>query len=60
MYKYLLIPGGIVTFSLILTTVLSGLKVIKLGFKWHRRLGITAAIFATCHGLLALYINFFL
>jgi len=53
----LIIPLGIVTWSLVLITLLSGMKVIKLRFKYHRLLGIISLILASCHGLLVLILN---
>ena len=50
-------PFGIITWLMVLTTLLSGLKVIKLSFKNHRRLGIISVILATCHGLLVFILN---
>ena len=55
----LIIVLGIVNLFLVLIQLLSGLKVIRISFKSHKRFGIFLAVGAVVHGLLALYMNFF-
>ncbi len=50
-------PLGIMTYTLVLLTFLSGLKVLKLSFKNHRLLGIVSVVLASCHGLLVIILN---
>jgi hypothetical protein len=49
---------GILTYLLVLLTLCSGLKLIKLNLKSHRRLGISALISASIHAALVIYSNF--
>jgi hypothetical protein len=53
----LIIPFGIGTWLFVLFAVLTGLRVIKVHLKWHKRLAITAIILATIHALLVLSIQ---
>ena len=55
----LIIFLGIINLFLVLIQLFSGLKVIRISFKNHKRFGILLAIGAVAHGLLALYMNFF-
>ncbi len=55
----LIFPLGLTTFAFLLTTVLSGARVIKLKVKYHKLLGILTIILAICHGSLAIYFKFF-
>jgi len=55
----LIIPGGILAYSLILITVLSGLRIIKLKYTAHKYLGISALSIGTIHAALVLYSNYF-
>lgn len=55
----LIIVLGIVNLFLVLIQLFSGLKVIRISFKYHKRFGILLAVGAVVHGLLALYMNFF-
>jgi len=50
---------GIVNLILVLIQLFSGLKVIRISFKSHKRFGIVLVFGAIVHGLLALYTNFF-
>ncbi len=50
---------GIINLILILIQLFSGLKMIRISFKSHRRFGIALATGAFVHGFLALYYNFF-
>jgi hypothetical protein len=47
--KYLILFGGITLFVLIMFQVASGLKWIKVDYKWHRYAGIGTLIFALAH-----------
>lgn len=47
---------GIINFILALFQLLSGLRIIKVKFTLHRRLGITLFITAMVHGTLAIFI----
>jgi len=49
---------GIINIILALFQLLSGLRIIKVKFKIHRRLGITLFITALVHGALAILINY--
>lgn len=55
----LIIILGVVNLILVITQLLSGLKVIRISFKNHRVFGIALAIGAFIHGVLALYMNLF-
>ncbi|HKL09687.1 MAG TPA: hypothetical protein VJ896_13005 [Bacteroidales bacterium] len=48
---------GIINFVLVLFQMLSGLRVFRINFKIHRRIGITLFFTATIHGTLAILIN---
>ena len=48
-------PLGIITYTLVLITLISGLKGWKL--KYHKILGITALLLATMHALLVITSN---
>jgi hypothetical protein len=49
---------GVINFILILIQLLSGLRVLKMNFKLHKRLGITLFITASIHGTLAILVNY--
>jgi DMSO/TMAO reductase YedYZ heme-binding membrane subunit len=51
--------SGIFGYLMVLLTALSGLKVIKVKFKVHKLMGITAAVIISLHTLYMMY-NFFL
>jgi uncharacterized membrane protein YozB (DUF420 family) len=53
----LVMPLGIITYVLILLAILTAKRIIKLNFKWHRRFGISALIFATLHAGIVIYYN---
>lgn len=55
----LVVPLGIVTYSLILFGVLTGTRVIKVKLKWHKRTGITILVAATLHAAAILYSKYF-
>ncbi len=57
-YK-LILPLGLLTFALLLTTVLMGARVIKVKIKVHKVFGILTFISALTHGSLAIYLNYF-
>jgi hypothetical protein len=50
---------GLVTYSSISLSVLSGTRKINLGFRWHRRIGFIGITAASIHGLIVLYSRFF-
>ncbi len=50
---------GIINLVLVLIQLFSGLKVIRISFKSHKRFGIALATGAIVHGFLALYYSFF-
>jgi hypothetical protein len=45
--------GGLITLLLIGTTILLGLRIIKLNFKWHKRFAFISLIFGILHGTFA-------
>ncbi len=47
--NYLFIIAGVVTGLLFLLSFLSGLKIIKLKYKWHKRIGIMGFIMMCLH-----------
>ena len=51
----LILPLGIINFTLIILQILGGLKIIRISFKWHRNLGITLGVFALLHGIIAIF-----
>jgi hypothetical protein len=52
------IPIGIVTYAVFWLSVLSGTRVIKVGFNWHRRFGLAGIILASVHAGVILYFKF--
>lgn len=50
---------GIINLILVLIQLFSGLKLIRISFKSHKRFGIALATGAIAHGLMAIYYNFF-
>jgi hypothetical protein len=55
----LAITLGITAYVLILTSLLSGLRIIKLQPGYHKRVGIAAAIAASFHLLIMIYFMYF-
>ena len=55
----IIIPLGIVTYSVMLLSVLSGTRKIKVGFVWHRRLGFIGITLASIHAVVVLYAQLF-
>ena len=55
----LVVPLGIITYALILFGVLTGTRVIKVKFKWHKRTGVTIFISATLHVAAVIYTRYF-
>lgn len=55
----LVIPLGILTFVLLLLTLLMGLRVIKVRFKTHRLFGILTFMSAILHAGLIVYLSYF-
>ena len=51
---------GFVTYSLLWLSVLSGTRKIKLGFKWHRRIGLIVIVTASAHATIVIYSKYFL
>ncbi len=51
---------GIFLFVLLLLGLLTGRRVIKVGVKWHRRLGYGIIAAAALHAAFMIYITFFL
>ena len=56
----LIVPLGFVTYSLLWLSVLSGTRKIKVGFKWHRRIGLIGITTASAHAAIVIYGEFFL
>ncbi|MBN1926974.1 MAG: hypothetical protein JW798_14170 [Prolixibacteraceae bacterium] len=50
---------GVVTYLLLVATILVGSRVIKTSFKRHTQLAFTTLILATVHASLFVYMNFF-
>jgi hypothetical protein len=53
----LIIPFGIATWLFVLFAVLTGLRIIKVHLKWHKRIALTAITLGTIHALLVLSIQ---
>ncbi|MBN2522739.1 MAG: hypothetical protein JXB24_05665 [Bacteroidales bacterium] len=58
MYE-LILTIGIVAYSLILISFLTGMKLIKVKYKVHKIIGILGFSCATVHALFMLYFNLF-
>lgn len=58
MYQ-LVIPLGIITFTLLTITLMMGLRLIKVKFKVHKTFGILTFVFAVLHAGLILYLMYF-
>jgi len=58
MYQTLIVLG-IVTYLLIVMSFLSGMRIVKLPYKYHKIIGIAGLCAASVHGLSLLYLNFF-
>lgn len=58
MYQSLIVLG-IVTYLLMMMSFLSGMRIIKLPYKYHKIIGIVGLCSASVHGLGLLYLNFF-
>ena len=56
----LIIPLGFVTYSLLWLSVLSGTRKIRVGFKWHRRIGLIGITTASAHAAIVIYGELFL
>lgn len=54
----LIIPLGIFTYAMVLLGVLTGTRVIKVKFKWHKRIGLAILIVATLHATIVIYSNY--
>jgi hypothetical protein len=50
---------GVVTYILLVATILVGSRIIKTSFKRHKLLAFTTLILATVHASLFVYMNFF-
>lgn len=55
----LILPLGLLTFSLLLMTILIGTRIVKLKFKYHKVFALLTFISAITHGTLAIYLNYF-
>lgn len=56
MYEFLIVMG-IASYLLILSSFLTGMKIIKVKYKIHKTIGIIGFTAASTHGLLMLYFN---
>jgi hypothetical protein len=54
----LAVPVGIATYAIFWLSVLSGTRVIKVGFNWHRRFGLIGIVLASVHAGIILYFKF--
>jgi hypothetical protein len=54
----LAVPLGIATYCIMWLSVLSGTRVIKVGFNWHRRFGLIGIVLASVHAGIILYFKF--
>lgn len=52
------VPVGIATYAVFLLSVLSGTRVIKVGFNWHRRFGLVGIVLASVHAGIILYFKY--
>jgi putative Mn2+ efflux pump MntP len=55
----LILPLGIATYTMLLLTILIGKRIIKIRFKYHKVSAVITLCLATCHGFLAIYLNYF-
>ena len=55
----LILPLGILTYSSLLFTILVGRRVIKISFKYHKLSAVVTLVLASCHGFLAVFLNYF-
>ena len=51
----LVVPFGITTYILIIFAILTGKRIIKINYKWHRRIAWTVIVFATMHAGIIIY-----
>lgn len=58
LYSFIL-PLGIISYSLLLLTILTGARVIKVKISYHKLLGILTLITVTLHASLAIYLSYF-
>lgn len=54
----LVLPLGIITYILLLMTILTGIRVIKMKVKYHKLFGFLALIAATAHASIIIYLNY--
>jgi hypothetical protein len=54
----LIVPAGIVTYVVLWLSLLSGAQKIRVGFKWHRRLGVIGVVCASIHAGLVVFHQF--
>jgi hypothetical protein len=52
------VPVGIATYALLWLSVLSGTRVMKVGFNWHRRFGLAGIVLASVHAGILLYFKY--
>ncbi len=50
---------GVLTYALLIFTILLGKRIIKLNFKFHKIFAIITLISASCHAGLVVYMNYF-
>ena len=55
----LIIPLGLCSYGVILLTVLTRLRVIKVPVKKHKLIGLSGIVGATIHALIVTYYNYF-
>lgn len=56
MYNFLFIMG-IITYILVIFSFLTGMKIIKVKFRLHKKIGIAGFCCASVHGILMLVYN---
>lgn len=59
-FKSLIAPFGVVTFSLLLTTIILGMKMARnraVFSPWHRRIAFSTLFLALCHATLVIIFN---
>ena len=55
----IVLPLGIITYSLVWLQVLTGSRKLKVNFVWHRRVGYAALTVASIHAAVVLYTRLF-
>jgi hypothetical protein len=54
----LIVPMGIVTYAMLWFQVLTGARLVKMNFRWHRVFGRLTIVSASIHAGLVLYLQF--